>query len=441
MQNHPTTHDSKFAPGAALVIVLSMISLLMLLAIALLMSANFAQQRTALESATKQSDALAQTAFQTVMADLLDEMEQGASAVSENTLADGTTLRLYDLSDKRESMRPTTSLRDSSLEGSPLIKQSNPEQPFHSHDPDLTSRASSVPTHSSDFPLATAFWEAPRILPSTNSLSNSNTPTWVYLTRGGANPTAFSADMALRRGALGVANNDYVMGRYAYNLYDLSGALDINAAGFPATGGPEAELAASKGSLAFADLTQLPGMSEEIVDALATWKHEWGNDDEDYIRRAEGAGWMSLVDNDNLFLSRQDLLRFAEQHPEALPPEALPYLTHFSRDLDAPSFRPNPDRPKVELSATQGGNDAKGFEDELNPPLTDFRPGPRAAPTRSPLPARAPEVGRDSAIRWPHRCRTRRTLLRAAVDRHDLGVCSRPSEWRYLHPSGRPCGS
>ena len=369
MQNHPTTHDSKFAPGAALVIVLSMISLLMLLAIALLMSANFAQQRTALESATKQSDALAQTAFQTVMADLLDEMEQGASAVSENTLADGTTLRLYDLSDKRESMRPTTSLRDSSLEGSPLIKQSNPEQPFHSHDPDLTSRASSVPTHSSDFPLATAFWEAPRILPSTNSLSNSNTPTWVYLTRGGANPTAFSADMALRRGALGVANNDYVMGRYAYNLYDLSGALDINAAGFPATGGPEAELAASKGSLAFADLTQLPGMSEEIVDALATWKHEWGNDDEDYIRRAEGAGWMSLVDNDNLFLSRQDLLRFADRNPQALAPEALPYLTHFSRDLDAPSHRPDPNRPMIVRGPVAGGNDAYMADDIVNPDL------------------------------------------------------------------------
>ncbi len=372
MHNHPTTHDSKFAPGAALVIVLSMVSLLTLLAIALLMSANFAQQRTALETATKQSEALAQTAFQTVMADLLDEMEQGASAVTENTLADDTTLRLYDLSDNRESMRPTTSLRDPSLEGSPLIKQSNPGQPFHSHDPALTSRASSVPTHSSDFPLATAFWEAPRILPSTNSLSNSNTPTWVYLTRGGANPTAFSADMALRRSASGATNDKYVMGRYAYNLYDLSGALDINAAGFPATGGPEAELAATKGSLAFADLTQLPGMSEEIVDALATWKHEWGNDDEDYIRRAEGAGWMSLVDNDNLFLSRQDLLRFADRNPQALAPEALPYLTHFSRDLDAPSFRPNPDRPKVELSATQGGNDAKGVEDELNPPLTDF---------------------------------------------------------------------
>ena len=59
--------------------------------------------------------------------------------------------------------------------------------------------------------------------------------------------------MALRRGVSGVANDDLVMGRYAYNLYDISGALDINAAGFPGTGGPEAGLAASKGSLAFAD--------------------------------------------------------------------------------------------------------------------------------------------------------------------------------------------
>lgn len=375
MHNHPTTHDSKCAPGAALVIVISMVSLLTLLAIALLMSAYFAQQRTALETATKQSEALAQTSFQTVMADLLDEMEKGASAVSKNTLADGTTLRIYDLANKRKSMRPTTSLRDPSLIGTALIKQSNPGQPFHAHDPALTSRASSVPTNSSDFPLATAFWEAPRILPSTKSFSNTNTPTWVYLTRGGANPTAFSADMTLRRSASGATNDKYVMGRYAYNLYDLSGALDINVTGFPGTGGPEAGLAATKGSLAFANLTQLPGMSDKIVDALATWKHKWGTNDEDYIRRAEGAGWMSLVDNDNLFLSRQDLLRFAARHPEALSPEALPFLTHFSRALDAPSFRPSPDRPKVELSAMQGGNDAKGVEDKLNPPLADFDAG------------------------------------------------------------------
>ena len=366
---HTKPHNNKCAPGAVLVIVISLISLLTLLAIALLVSANFAQKRTALEAATKQSEALAHTAFQTVMADLLHEMEQGASSVSKHELADGTTLRVYDLADNREAARPTTSLRDSSLEGTPLIKQSNPEQPFHTHDPGLTSRASEVSTQSSEYPLSTAFWEAPRLLPPSQGLSNTNTPTWVYLTRGGANPTTFDSGMALRRGASGVANDDFVMGRYAYNLYDLSGALDINAAGFPGTDGPEAGLAATKGSLAFADLTQLPGMSDEIVDALAKWKHEWGNDDEDYIRRAEGAGWMSLVDNDNLFLSRQDLLRFAEQHPEALAPEALPYLTTFSRDLDAPSFRPHPDRPMIARGPAAGGNDAYKADDIVNPDL------------------------------------------------------------------------
>ena len=50
-----------------------------------------------------------------------------------------------------------------------------------------------------------------------------------------------------------------VIGRYAYMIYDEGGLLDMNAAGYPS---PMTILQyGRKGSLAFADLSGLPGLS------------------------------------------------------------------------------------------------------------------------------------------------------------------------------------
>lgn len=368
-----TTGQIRNKRGMALVIVIGLLSLLTLLALALLARSHSARQRTDLEASTEQGKALAQTAFQTVLAGLHDEMVKGSSKVTVNQPSVGTKLYDFDLSSSRSAVRPSISLIDPiKFKATSLVKQSNALLPFHSFSPGRTPRSSSVPAFSSGSPHGSEFWNAPRLLPAGVDFSASNSPTWTYLTRSGTSPSSFSAPLVDGLGKSGTANQSFVIGRYAYNLYDLSGTLDINAAGYSIAkaGG---KLAPTKGSLAFADLSKLPGMNETIADALADWKHTWGKDDEDYIRRAEGAGWMSLAGNDNLFLSRQDLLRFGSRYPGAMSPQALPYLTHFSRALDAPSFRPHPNRRKVELSAAQGGNDAKGLEDELNPPLTNYR--------------------------------------------------------------------
>jgi hypothetical protein len=205
--------------------------------------------------------------------------------------------------------------------------------------------------------------------------STDTAPDWIYVSRDGSNPQAMTGDLTRRETAAG-PNPKFVVGRYAYRLYDTSGLLDINAAGHPPEL-PGPERVGHKGTLAMADLTAIPGMTRQGVEELARWRHHWTaaadiTDEDEYIRRSEGSGWQRLAHNDNLFLSRQDLLRFARLHPPCLPDAALPFLTHFSRDLDAPSWMPHPKRPKVKAASDRGGNDAYGTDDEVNPDLMAF---------------------------------------------------------------------
>ena len=67
------------------------------------------------------------------------------------------------------------------------------------------------------------------------------------------------------------APDSSVVGRYAYAVYDEGGLLDMNAAGYPS---PTTILQyGRKGSLAFADLTGLPGLSTTAVDNFVGWRN------------------------------------------------------------------------------------------------------------------------------------------------------------------------
>src|SRR5207245_3378589 len=94
------------------------------------------------------------------------------------------------------------------------------------------------------------------------------TPDWVIVTRVGPTPFA-SWDSTLADPS--VANSNYAIGRYAYAVYDEGGLLDMNAAGYPS---PTTILQyGRKGSLAFADLTALPGLSTTAVDNIVGWRN------------------------------------------------------------------------------------------------------------------------------------------------------------------------
>jgi hypothetical protein len=210
------------------------------------------------------------------------------------------------------------------------------------------------------------------LLPVEERFNQDNVPTWIHISRDGANPKTFAKNLTENNLNDGTVNPGYVVGRYAYNLYETSGLIDLNVAGYPSADGPDKQRVGDKGSLVFADLGRLPGMNQSAVDGLAGWRHDWQAQPLEYISHSEGSGWRRMAANDNVFLDRQDMLAFANANPELLPRETLPFVTHFSRDLDAPSHRPDPTRPKIARNARSGGNDAFGADNTVNPDLAAY---------------------------------------------------------------------
>jgi hypothetical protein len=216
-------------------------------------------------------------------------------------------------------------------------------------------------------------WSVPMLTGA--EFATGNTPNWVYV-----NPTGYSA-----------APTANTIGRIAFNVYDIGGLLDANVAGFAPKedGGDPAEMP-TKGGTVWADLTAIPGIKASEYKANDAWPPKWritGNwssftseDPETSLPFYHRTGWRIAYlgpqgeSSDRMFASRQDLIRYAKvntatfQQTNGLIP-ALQYLTTFSRDLERPTFRPAPDRPKVQQDIGSGGNDAKDKDDEINPAL------------------------------------------------------------------------
>jgi hypothetical protein len=431
--------------GVALVIVISLIAMLTVVTVALLLIVGQSTQRTAGEVAAHQSESLAQTAFEIMLGDLGNEMERGSASFTDNKLADGSNYRLYDMTGKRQGMRVTSSVMAGAPGAGVLVKQSQATLPFHSWPPAAGKpvpliRSSSVGTESGNTPINPALWLAPKFLAPAEIFSGSTAPRWVYLARNGSNPTAYVADLRREKTSTGAPNPSFVLGRYAYNLYETSGMLDINVAGFPtATSSvpePTAARVGDKGSQLFADISILPGMSVPSMDKVSRWRHQWSTDakvNDTYVQRSEGGGWRSMFANDNAFLSRQDLLSFWKAN--AMPNEALPFLTHFSRDLDAPSFRPDPSRPRIKLAAHRGGNDAFGLDDVLNPDLQAYN-----SDRQGPLVQRRFALERLKYVATP---KTSAPLDAKTIEMAEkyFGLRWDPAEGVWLYVHARPNGS
>lgn len=408
--------------GVALVLVVSLLSLLVVLTASLMSLVSLSRQTNRLEADSRKSAMLAQAGFRTVLAELGDEMDKGSTKVVVKNLPDGTVYRQYDLTTRRAGMRVTSALVAGAPGTGVLLKQSQPTKPFHTWPGAPKSRASIV---ASSPGLSASDWNLPQFLAPTETFSNTTAPTWIYLARDGSNPLVFNAAMQPRETA-GVPNPKFVVGRFAYNLYETSGLLDINVAGSPADQ-PGPERVGSKGSLLLANLTALPGMNAAGVTQFANWKHAWataGETNEEYLRKSEGAGWLRMADNDNVFLSRQDLLDYARLQPSALPKTALPFLTHFSRDLNAPTYRPDPNRPRIARDAASGGNDAYGADDIVNPDLTAFD----TKRSRQMLPRRFPL----ERLKWVATPKGSSPIDPEKAERF-FGLKWEGNSWKYIH--------
>ncbi len=284
--------------------------------------------------------------------------------------------------------------------------------------------------------VATPTGNANSIPPSTpDAATRFVAPDWVLFTRAGP---AVQAGMGTGVTAINNAlstNQNYVIGRYAYAIYDEGGLLDMNVAGHPTpsgtptpTGTPPTPFTQTqvgqKSSLALAELTQLPivknptstdatadpaeYLSQTLVDDIVGWRNyasanlsaatfpsftfnagsaqNWftnfaANNTTGFLKVYGGTA-ASAGPTDQALLSRQQLLRLRSSI--GFSPNVLQYMGTFSRSLEQPSYVPDASRPKIVSPNTPppnptladnylGNNDAVGGDDVINPAFLNVR--------------------------------------------------------------------
>jgi hypothetical protein len=256
----------------------------------------------------------------------------------------------------------------------------------------------------------------------TDTTPNSSfiAPDWILTAADGSNPTTLDTTSSLTTSNINPQSPKYVIGRYAYAIYNEGGLLDANVAGFPSTSSlspaQQTPLFTKKGPAAFADLTVLPGIanttsltSQQVVNALVGWRNTATVQSTGtlpfYTLSSVGVGnylqyllgistqFMTAGTNtaatasDRTFTSRQQLISFFQDiangntGDEAYLQDAMMYLGTFSRTLNQPSYWPDPTRPKIQalggstVTTYLGGNDATGDDNTNNPPFKSIRVG------------------------------------------------------------------
>lgn len=368
-----TTRKNRSQPkGVALVVVLAAVVLTCIITLAFFNQSTLNKQISFSSAGQLRAENVARLGIATIVGDLRSEIVAGSTLYTSN----GTTLYL-----------PTTNLNSTpsliAAEDFPnVVKRSAGGSNLWSGNSYSTSlvnlvRAvagnSSTNTSANGRYISENRWNAPYLL-GTNLPAGFKAPDWILVTRNGALTNGNDLPALSVLADNNVDNSDYVIGRFAYFIYDEGGLLDVNVAGFPSN--VPAEFISKRGLLPQADLGKIPGVTD--ANAIVQWRNQT-------TAATAGAytshiltstnGFMSTSSGDQIYVSRQDLIKYAKSNPNQLTLGALQYLGTFSRELNAPSFTPPPldssslsRRPPV-LS----GNFASGKDDQYNPSLVNTR--------------------------------------------------------------------
>jgi hypothetical protein len=390
--------------GAALLIVLAFVVLLTGVGVAYL--SRTTSDRQVAHSSFNQSnvDQLIQSAVDNIIGDLRQEIADGSTAIIQ---ADGSAIYMPTAA---ANMIPRQS-GDSAIAPN-LIRRSIRSDPIQ-QPPGRASRASAVNSttdaSANGRSISLARWNTHYLLPKYNTLNDDSYPPSPLLPPFNpypAVPSGFTPpDWVFATNEYGAAellspNRDSsgrpvtVTGRYAYAIYDESGLLDMNVAGYPT--GTAVTQSGRKGSIAFADLRHLcptgdcnaqdwgipnpnsPNPGEPPlyqVDRIVGWRNyataqptnnfpdagTIGNPGTAFAYNFRtGTGPAGLFYNyvlnntngflspsastwngrtDQIFVQRQELLAFRKT--TGFSQNALQYLGTFSRETNAPSFSPS----------------------------------------------------------------------------------------------------
>src|SRR6266513_998042 len=369
--------------GAALIIVLAFVVLLTGVSVAYLSRTTSDRQVAHGSFNQSKADQLVASAMDNILGDLRKEIVNGSTAT---TMADGS--KVYTPTNAANMVLQ----RSGNAAGVPNLIRRSVRSDSLSGSPGMPSRASAVNStadvSASGRYVTPARWNTHYLVPKKNTGPGQDdsvpidafanaTPDWVFVT---SDPTNTDAGRRV------IPSPDpLVIGRYAYAIYDESGLLDMNVAGYP-TGGPTgypppgnpAVQPGCKGSVAFADLTALGnypipnGAGSYQVDKLVGWRNYATTQPSNLFSDANFAanfqssstpatnfynyvinntsGFLSTstatwivttkdVRTDQSFVQRQELIGF--RNSTQFSSNALQYLSTFSRETNAPSFSPS----------------------------------------------------------------------------------------------------
>jgi len=256
------------------------------------------------------------------------------SEISSNsvTVTNVTSLNYYPYSNA--AMVPSRSMAQAAMLTNTAFANLVRQSVSGTADPAVSTHSSGAPSRDGRV-VDTNRWNVPYLV--TGGFASTNQlPSWIYVNRDGSISSVPSTN---------------AVGRFAYNSYDLGGLLDANAAGAP-SGSTASQMAVLKGTEAGADLTQISGVTSAAVDALISFRNPQNTNPTayaDYVPGAAANGYLSAVatnasgsgvTTNAFFASRQDLIRYAQNQNTVLT-NALPYLTHFTRELARPSITNN----------------------------------------------------------------------------------------------------
>jgi len=339
--------SSLFLPvtkGAALVVTLGVLVIVTVFVLAYMAVVQFDRQSASLAAASTRAELLARSTGNLVLKDLLGEIQAGSTNI-------GTITNVSYLPTTNTTMLPQRILAAMSMATSTnfdrLYKQSLPTNAYAgaAYSGPGPRRASDVGTWEparNGRILSAVRWNQPRLLPGTGFAATNELPRWVYFTRqetsdpAGLNPTVWTAELA------DPLSTNWVIGRAAYNVYEIGGCLDINVAGRRSDNTRQELLS----SLAGAALNKIPGVTDGSL--VVNWRNAATAGTAGAYRTYATSnglrdGFLKMPAGDRRFLGRQDLISFAENYGAGgLAPEALPFLTHFSRGIRRPTHQSTP---------------------------------------------------------------------------------------------------
>jgi len=368
--SHSYLHAPAKNEGMALVVILAALVLATIILTAFMAQTTLSRQVSLSSAGQNRAETVAKTALETVLGDLRTEIVAGSTLYSTNGV---------DIYIPLKNMTAVPS--KVGADGSPnVVKRSTSGSNFWQGSSYLNAIASPVRAavgssttnvSGNGRAITLSRWNATYLL-GTNIPSGFTPPDWILVDRQGAmtNGSALP-DMATLSNP-DEDNFQYVVGRFSYMIYNEGGLLDINVAGHP--DGVSSDFKARRTSLPQVDLGKIPGVT--AADALVKWRNQkTALTVASYTNHVLSMtnGFMQVEPGDQSFVSRQDLIKYAQSNPSQLALDALQYLGTFSREVNAPTYTPDPGRNRTKGGEGYRRGGGAEQDDTFNPSLINVR--------------------------------------------------------------------